>query len=289
MSKPWKTVRVFISSTFRDMHAERDHLIKVTFPRLRQWCEERRLRLVDIDLRWGVTKEEADNGKAIEICLHEIDGSRPCFLCILGNRYGYVPDRLPVEDISHFRGLQGQTHKSITHLEIIHAALDSFADSKGETRAVCEHSFFYFRESDCLPQPESIADSADRAEFARTFFETPPATPGDLDCREELERLKEEIRDRFDEQNRVFTYRGEWDAEAANPEDEKLMGRLSKLNTFGDRVEADLIAAIGIEFAEHLAALGAKADPLDEELALHEAFIESRTQVHIPRADIERQ
>jgi Domain of unknown function (DUF4062) len=47
MAAPWKTVRVFISSTFRDMHAERDHLIKVVFPKLRQWCEKRRLHLVE--------------------------------------------------------------------------------------------------------------------------------------------------------------------------------------------------------------------------------------------------
>ncbi|MBT4864805.1 MAG: DUF4062 domain-containing protein, partial [Planctomycetaceae bacterium] len=39
MASVWKTVRVFISSTFRDMHAERDHLVKVVFPRVRQWCE----------------------------------------------------------------------------------------------------------------------------------------------------------------------------------------------------------------------------------------------------------
>jgi hypothetical protein len=73
MATTWQTVRVFISSTFRDMHVERDHLVKVVFPRLRQWCEQRRLHLVDIDLRWGVTKEDADNGKATEICLREID------------------------------------------------------------------------------------------------------------------------------------------------------------------------------------------------------------------------
>ncbi|MBI4473319.1 MAG: DUF4062 domain-containing protein [Acidobacteria bacterium] len=28
--------RVFISSTFRDMHAERDHLVRFVFPRLRE-------------------------------------------------------------------------------------------------------------------------------------------------------------------------------------------------------------------------------------------------------------
>lgn len=36
MSANWKTVRVFISSTFRDMQAERDHLVRFVFPRLRR-------------------------------------------------------------------------------------------------------------------------------------------------------------------------------------------------------------------------------------------------------------
>jgi Domain of unknown function (DUF4062) len=119
MGGAWKTVRVFLSSTFRDMHAERDHLIKVTFPRVRHWCAERRLFFVDIDLRWGVTRQEADEGKAIEICLKEIDGARPFFLCFLGERYGWVPDELPPEELYAFRGKQAETHLSITHLEIL--------------------------------------------------------------------------------------------------------------------------------------------------------------------------
>jgi len=45
MATTWQTVRVFISSTFRDMDAERDHLVKVVFSRLRQWCQQRRLHL----------------------------------------------------------------------------------------------------------------------------------------------------------------------------------------------------------------------------------------------------
>ena len=36
------------------MHAERDYLVKRVLPQLQEWCEERRLRLVDVDLRWGV-------------------------------------------------------------------------------------------------------------------------------------------------------------------------------------------------------------------------------------------
>ena len=46
-----KTVRVFISSTFRDMHAERDYLVRFVFPRLREKLLQRRIHLVDVDLR----------------------------------------------------------------------------------------------------------------------------------------------------------------------------------------------------------------------------------------------
>jgi len=59
MSTSWQTVSVFISSTFNDMHAERDYLVKRVFPELREWCEKRKLRLVDINLRWGVTPNPA--------------------------------------------------------------------------------------------------------------------------------------------------------------------------------------------------------------------------------------
>src|SRR5207253_9782209 len=65
MASTWRTVRVFISSTFRDMHAERDHLIKVVFPALREELEKHRVHLLDIDLRWGVTREQADNDEAL--------------------------------------------------------------------------------------------------------------------------------------------------------------------------------------------------------------------------------
>jgi hypothetical protein len=40
MSAAGKTVRAFISSTFRDMHAERDHLVTVVFPELRERIEQ---------------------------------------------------------------------------------------------------------------------------------------------------------------------------------------------------------------------------------------------------------
>ena len=63
MPSTWNTIRIFISSTFRDMHAERDHLVKVVFPELRERCAKRRLHLVDIDLCWGSVQLMISEGK----------------------------------------------------------------------------------------------------------------------------------------------------------------------------------------------------------------------------------
>src|SRR5947207_3236059 len=138
MPSTWKTVRVFISSTFRDMHAERDHLIKVVFPALREELEKHRVHLVDIDLRWGVTREQADNEEALDVCLEQIDACRPFFLGILGERYGYVSSRLPERVASKYGWIRQHTGKSITELEILHGVLNN-----PEMHA---HGFFCFRD-----------------------------------------------------------------------------------------------------------------------------------------------
>ena len=52
IQKTLKTVRIFVSSIFRDMHAERDYLIKVVFPELRERRAKRKLHHIDVDLRW---------------------------------------------------------------------------------------------------------------------------------------------------------------------------------------------------------------------------------------------
>jgi hypothetical protein len=94
MSTTWQTVSIFISSTFNDMHDERDYFVKRVFLELREWCEKRKLRMVDIDLRWGVTEEDATWHKnVVKVCLDRIDECRPFFLCFLGQPRGWVPVR----------------------------------------------------------------------------------------------------------------------------------------------------------------------------------------------------
>jgi len=90
-----RVVRVFVSSTFRDMYAERDELAKFTFMELRHRCRERQVELVEVDLRWGITDEQASEGKVLPICLAEIQRTRPYFIGMLGERYGWVPDEIP--------------------------------------------------------------------------------------------------------------------------------------------------------------------------------------------------
>src|SRR4030042_3642307 len=86
-----RLIRVFVSSTFRDMHAEREELCKRVFPLLRKLCEQRGGTFVDVDLRWGVTDEQAAEGKVLPICLAETARCRPFFIVLLGQRYGWIP------------------------------------------------------------------------------------------------------------------------------------------------------------------------------------------------------
>lgn len=94
MQSESREIRVFLSSPFRDMDAERSHLLKTVFPRIRAACHKRQVGFTEIDLRWGVTEEESRNGTTVEICLKEIERCRdfpPFFIGFLGERYGWVP------------------------------------------------------------------------------------------------------------------------------------------------------------------------------------------------------
>jgi WD40 repeat protein len=149
MSLSWQKVSVFISSTFNDMHAERDYLVKRVFPELREWCEKRKLRLVDIDLRWGVTEEDATKHKnVVKVCLDRIDECRPFFLCFLGQRRGWVPEKGDVskdtcETYKDLKGLLGNA--SVTELEILHAAVNPLNNKERS-----KYSFFYLRDDSYL-------------------------------------------------------------------------------------------------------------------------------------------
>ncbi len=135
-----RKIRVFISSTFRDMQEERELLVKKVFPELRQICDERFVSFTEVDLRWGITEEEAAEGKVLPICLEEIHTCRPYFIGILGERYGWIPDIVPQEVIEKEPWIQEHIgHRtSVTELEILHGVL--------RNPKMDGHAFFYFRD-----------------------------------------------------------------------------------------------------------------------------------------------
>lgn len=159
----WKYATIFISSSFIDMHAERDYLIKKVFPELEEWCEEHKIHLSNIDLRWGVPEEISNNNSTIEKCLLNIDVSRPFFLCFLAQRRGWIPDFK--EDISEdtfkrYEEIADYSGLSATEMEIEHALLSPLKDFlENEEFQSTEHSLFFIRDKSSL---KDITDAQKR-------------------------------------------------------------------------------------------------------------------------------
>jgi len=120
-----REIRVFLSSTFKDMNAERDALMTQVFPELRRFCAERMVSFTEIDLRWGVTEEASKNGRTVEICLEEIDHCRnhpPFFIGFLGERYGWIPRH---DELKEYWKQRGVSVKAPVYAERIEQALDA--------------------------------------------------------------------------------------------------------------------------------------------------------------------
>ena len=163
-----RAIRVFVSSTFRDMQAERDELVKRVFPLLRRRCQERGVAWSEVDLRWGVTDEQAAEGAVLPICLAEIERTRPYFIGLLGQRYGWVPDAIDPGLAARLGWLTEDLHRSVTELEILHGVLND-PDAEG-------HAYFYLRDpawvaalpaDQRVPYVEPDAEGAARLEALR--------------------------------------------------------------------------------------------------------------------------
>lgn len=141
---------IFISSTFKDMDAERDVIKYDVISLLNNRYLKYGVEFRAVDLRFGInteklTEEESQN-VVLDVCLSMIDSSRPFFIALIGNRYGWIPcgDRM----FAVLSRLSDEKRKlvadgkgcSVTELEILYGALGA----NGENIDRC---LFFVRDS----------------------------------------------------------------------------------------------------------------------------------------------
>lgn len=179
---------VFISSTFKDMHIERDALHTRVFPLLNEQAAQYSEAFTGIDLRWGIqtsllSEEEADK-KAFLTCFDEIDSSRPYFIAFIGDRYGTNVDESSILRIFNLVLNKDKMTKSevnefikktsITQKEIEYAAFVS--------KIAPSNCFFFFRTG-----------------YGKTLTEKEKETwiESDKESKEKLDKLKNQIKKKF--------------------------------------------------------------------------------------------
>lgn len=177
-----RLIRVFISSTFRDLMEERKYLINKIFPLMRSMAEQRNVTVVPVDLRWGITNEEEEKMtqgvKVVCLCLREIDNSRPYFIGLTGQRYGWCPRPEEMTSLSAFPVFREwmqtcfEEGMSVTELEMQYAVWKN---------PYPVHAGFYIK--NCHAEPDSIAplahlkqtilNQADQRQYTVHDFNTP--------------------------------------------------------------------------------------------------------------------
>jgi len=264
----WYTRPVFLSSTFKDMHAERDHLRQHVFPKLAEDLRERRCHLEPIDLRMGVetvelAEEEAKELQVLKVCLNEIERSRPFLIVLLGDRYGWVPPEARMRAAAQEAGFATEvTGMSVTALEIEFGILLK----EPEQRRRC---LFFFR--DPLPYEQMPPEVAARYRDAHSRVEAVRAS------HTKLVALKNDIEEDPEFRPRVYHYRVGWDED---------QNRVTGLKDFGELVARKLWDELDPETT----AFAQQAERKWEDLERHALaeFVEQRSRDFLGREDITR-
>jgi hypothetical protein len=238
MGATWKTIPLFISSTFHDMHAKRDQLNRVVFPALEERLKGRRCRLEPIDLRVGVetdsTKTERKRElQILKVCLAEIERSRPFLLVLLGDRYGWVPgeDRIKAAASEAGFGLEDE-RASVTALEIEYGLLKKDAVQRRRCLLCLRAPLPYDR----MPPDRAAIYSDEHG----TDHDAPERA-------RRLKLLKAKINGDPQLAPHRFPYRLDWDDQTQRPRNEGADG----LDAWGQKVEGALWQLLDAE-TQHL-------------------------------------
>ncbi len=259
---PWKTYSIFISSTFADMQAERDHLKNFVLPRVREELQKKRIKLEIVDLRWGldttsIEQEDEREVTVLKVCLDEIERCKPFFICLLGDRYGWIPPKKRMEDATiGLKNISTQKGKSVTALEIefgVLASDEQLIRSAFYVRNPLDYSKF---------SPKRAAMFSDALNLNISESERKERVLA-------LKKLVTSINSYFEEkklENKVKSYEADWDSES-----EKVIN----LEKWGNIVYEDIINDC-IEHAKYTIDSIPK-NWQENEIALLDSFIENHT------------
>jgi tetratricopeptide (TPR) repeat protein len=147
--------RVFVSSTFSDMIAEREELVRRVFPALRERCAARGVAWCEVDLRWGLTDEDKALGRVVPVCL-EAARAADAVLVLLGDYYGWTPGPgdLPADFADAFPEIGRYPGASVTEMELRYGLLD---------RTPASHAVVCRRRPDAHPPGARRDDNPPRA------------------------------------------------------------------------------------------------------------------------------
>ncbi|NQT12380.1 MAG: NACHT domain-containing protein [Planctomycetes bacterium] len=244
---------VFVTSTLRDMPAEREWLRTSVFPELARRLGERHHQLEPIDLRRGVEadtpeRQESAELQALEVGLTELERAGGLQIVLVGDRYGWTVPEEHVRAAAEEAGFEvDAAGKSVFALEVEFGLRGSLGEG--------QQCFFYFREPlDCDRMPPELA-----AEYSND---------PNADRLAELKgRIEQEMPDR------VRHYRAEWDEEN---------GTVTGLDDFGRMVLEDLWRVLDAE-------TDADAPPPGWQVVQQEllvCFVAGRQQAFVGRAKV---
>ncbi|MDE6201036.1 MAG: DUF4062 domain-containing protein [Clostridiales bacterium] len=127
-------IKIFVSSTFADMHIERDAIQMFVLPKIRKIAESVGESFDFCDLRWGINTDEKNENECmvtiLETCFREIKKCKPYMIVMLGERYGSCPkidsnillSCMNVDDEPQF-SYEDIKGKSYTNLEVLYGPL----------------------------------------------------------------------------------------------------------------------------------------------------------------------
>lgn len=153
---------LFVSSTFKDMHYERDAIRDMALPKINTEAKPYGQEVSVCDLRWGINTLDLDGDegskKVLDVCLDQIDRCSPPMIVLLGNRYGYIPDNSIIRNAARIKQLElEQLEISVTALEIEYG----FLSRKNKPSVL-----FYFRETINAPDDYQSEDAEHAAKLA---------------------------------------------------------------------------------------------------------------------------